>query len=32
MVRYKLSENAKVDLIRIHQYGIRTFGEAGFAF
>ena len=25
---YKLSEHAKDDLIRIHQYGMRKFGEA----
>lgn len=25
---YKLSEEAKQDLIRIHQYGTKTFGEA----
>jgi len=28
MGNYKLSENAKADLIRIHQYGVREFGEA----
>ncbi|UII29458.1 type II toxin-antitoxin system RelE/ParE family toxin [Fulvivirga maritima] len=27
MENYKLSERAKSDLIRIHQYGVRTFGE-----
>ena len=26
MARYKLSNAAKEDLIRIHQYGIKTFG------
>jgi toxin ParE1/3/4 len=26
MAKYKLSNVAKEDLIRIHQYGIRTFG------
>jgi toxin ParE1/3/4 len=26
MVKYKLSNVAKEDLIRIHQYGVRTFG------
>ena len=25
---YSLSENAKADLIRIHQRGVREFGEA----
>ncbi|MCH9693306.1 MAG: type II toxin-antitoxin system RelE/ParE family toxin [Gammaproteobacteria bacterium] len=28
MGSYKLSEDAKADLIRIHQHGIRRFGEA----
>lgn len=28
MGNYKISENAKNDLIRIHQHGVRTFGEA----
>ena len=28
MPNYKLSEEAKEDLIRIHQYGVRKFGEA----
>jgi toxin ParE1/3/4 len=28
MAEYKLSEAAKQDLIRIHHYGVRTFGEA----
>ena len=28
MGNYKLSEDAKNDLIRIHQYGVRRFGEA----
>lgn len=28
MKGYKLSEEAKQDLIRIHQYGTKTFGEA----
>ena len=28
MGNYKISENAKNDLIRIHQHGMRTFGEA----
>ena len=27
MASYKLSDQAKEDLIRIHQYGILTFGE-----
>ena len=27
MPTYKLSEEAKQDLIRIHQYGTKTFGE-----
>ena len=27
MANYKLSEDAKADLIRIHQYGVRQFGE-----
>lgn len=27
MASYKLSNQAKEDLIRIHQYGILTFGE-----
>lgn len=27
MGSYKLSEEAKIDLIRIHQYGIVNFGE-----
>ncbi len=27
MGNYKLSEAAKIDLIRIHQYGILNFGE-----
>ncbi len=27
MVNYKLSEAAKNDLIRIHQYGVLNFGE-----
>lgn len=27
MARYKLSNQAKEDLIRIHQYGVKTFGE-----
>jgi len=26
MASYKLSENARDDLIRIHQYGVRQFG------
>lgn len=26
MIKYKLSNEAKEDLIRIHQYGIKTFG------
>jgi toxin ParE1/3/4 len=28
MANYKLSNHAKEDLIRIHHYGITTFGEA----
>jgi toxin ParE1/3/4 len=28
MARYKLSIEAKKDLIRIHQYGMRQFGES----
>lgn len=28
MASYKLSQLAKEDLIRIHQYGVRTFGES----
>ena len=28
MANYRLSEVAKDDLIRIHQYGVRSFGEA----
>ena len=28
MGSYKLSEDAKADLIRIHQHGIHRFGEA----
>ena len=28
MGNYKISENAKNDLIRIHQHGVGTFGEA----
>ncbi len=28
MGKYRLSEDAKNDLIRIHQYGVRKFGEA----
>ena len=28
MAEYRLSNQAKEDLIRIHQYGIVTFGEA----
>ncbi|CAN5409731.1 hypothetical protein BH23BAC3_BH23BAC3_33020 [soil metagenome] len=28
MASYNLSQQAKEDLIRIHQYGVRTFGEA----
>ncbi len=28
MANYRLSEAAKDDLIRIHQYGVRSFGEA----
>lgn len=28
MPNYKLSKAAKEDLIRIHQYGVRKFGEA----
>lgn len=27
MARYRLSETAKEDLIRIYQYGVRRFGE-----
>lgn len=27
MEKYRLSEDAKDDLIRIHQYGVRKFGE-----
>ena len=27
MVNYKVSEDAKIDLICIHQYGVRNFGE-----
>ena len=27
MLRYKLSNQAKEDLIRIHQFGVKTFGE-----
>ena len=27
MASYKLSNQAKEDLIRIHKYGVRTFGE-----
>lgn len=27
MGKYKLSEEAKADLIRIHHYGVRKFGE-----
>jgi toxin ParE1/3/4 len=26
MAKYKLSENAKADLKRIHQYGVRNYG------
>lgn len=26
MVKYRLSNEAKADLIRIHQYGVLTFG------
>ena len=28
MGKYRLSEEAKSDLIRIHQYGVKKFGEA----
>lgn len=28
VVKYRLSKQAKVDLIRIHQYGMLKFGEA----
>ncbi len=28
MVKYKLSRQAKEDLIRIHQYGVLKFGQA----
>jgi toxin ParE1/3/4 len=28
MPKYRLSKAAKEDLIRIHQYGVRKFGEA----
>jgi len=28
MGRYRIAEDAKADLIRIHQYGILKFGEA----
>jgi len=28
MPNYKLSKEAREDLIRIHQYGVRKFGEA----
>ena len=28
MTNYRLSNTAKEDLIRIHHYGIRTFGES----
>jgi toxin ParE1/3/4 len=28
MGSYRLSEDAQADLIRIHQYGVRRFGEA----
>ena len=28
MGNYKINKNAKADLIRIHQYGVREFGEA----
>lgn len=28
MGNYKLSEDAQIDLIRIHQYGVRMHGEA----
>lgn len=28
MGKYRLSEDARDDLIRIHQYGVRKFGEA----
>ena len=27
MAKYKLSNQAKIDLIRIHQYGVEKFGE-----
>ena len=27
MTNYRLSNTVKEDLIRIHQYGVRTFGE-----
>ena len=27
MIKYALSESAKEDLIRIHQYGTKRFGE-----
>ena len=27
MAKYRLSNTAKEDLIRIHHYGVRTFGE-----
>lgn len=28
MAKYKLSNQAREDLIRIHQYGVKNFGEA----
>ena len=28
MANYRLSNDAKDDLIRIHQYGVRQFGES----
>ncbi len=28
MAKYRLSNEAKNDLIRIHQYGVKNFGEA----
>ena len=28
MMKYKLSNVAKQDLIRIHQYGVKNFGES----
>jgi toxin ParE1/3/4 len=27
MIKYRISNEAKEDLIRIHQYGVKKFGE-----